>query len=304
MYKRFLYNKATNFLFKDSCKIFTFHRIETKNSNNYSFNEDLKVSKNFFEYFILNHLKEGYEFVSLEELILFKNKFSKKIAITFDDGYKDNFYNAYPILKKYNIPAIIYLSSNFINGNGKFWWFIIDDLIFKYDTLKFGNKSYKINSNLEKRKAFLEIRNFILSQNDSFYHNNFDNLFDKYLVDWKKLSCDLAMTWDHIRELLEDPLIDIGNHTYNHYPINKLSIENALHEIEMCNNDIKMKLNYTPKSFCYPFGMLDNSNFNSENLKLLGFTTGVTTRPFPISPILGFNQYEIDRINVTEDYFK
>ena len=63
MYKRFLYNKATNFLFKDSCKIFTFHRIETKNSNNYSFNEDLKVSKNFFEYFILNHLKKGYEFV-------------------------------------------------------------------------------------------------------------------------------------------------------------------------------------------------------------------------------------------------
>ena len=57
-----------------------------------------------------------YNIVSLEELTdLIKNK--KKIppmtvAVTFDDGYLDNYTHAYPVLKKYNIPAAIFVVIN------------------------------------------------------------------------------------------------------------------------------------------------------------------------------------------------
>ena len=45
------------------------------------------------------------------------NNYQKPIIITFDDGYKDVYTNAYPILKKYNIKANIYIISGWINGD-------------------------------------------------------------------------------------------------------------------------------------------------------------------------------------------
>jgi peptidoglycan/xylan/chitin deacetylase (PgdA/CDA1 family) len=42
------------------------------------------------------------------------------IAITLDDGYRDNYLNAYPILKKYNLPASIFLTAGMIGTNETF----------------------------------------------------------------------------------------------------------------------------------------------------------------------------------------
>ena len=71
-------------------------------------------------------LKKKYEIINFERLIqAFKeNKtLPKRTAIiTFDDGYKNNYTEAFPLLKKYNIPATIFLTTGHIETDNTFWW--------------------------------------------------------------------------------------------------------------------------------------------------------------------------------------
>jgi len=58
------------------------------------------------------------------------SKYNRKIAITFDDGYGNNFENAFPLLKKYNFNATIFLITDFIDG--------------KIGSENFGGENFKV----------------------------------------------------------------------------------------------------------------------------------------------------------------
>lgn len=78
---------------------------------------ELFVSPSNMEAQIKAMLNAGYTPITFEDLPR-ANQINKPVLLTFDDGYRDNYTELFPILKKYNVKATIFLISN-VTGASK-----------------------------------------------------------------------------------------------------------------------------------------------------------------------------------------
>ena len=110
--------------------------------------------------FLKSHHYNVLPLNSVATLIKEKKKIpSKTIAITFDDGYKDNYIYAFPILKKYNLPATIFIITDEVGRGDRLSW---DEIKTMQDSgiITFG--SHTLGSEpLINIKSEVELRNQI-----------------------------------------------------------------------------------------------------------------------------------------------
>lgn len=126
--------------FKGSGAILMLHRIAPIDEKKLPANENLKVSPEFLEHFILQAKDKGYEFISLDTLhqrLISQNLKSKFLCITLDDGYKDNLTYGLEIFEKHEIPFCIYVCTSFPQGSHDMWWFGLEDFLLQRDALNY-----------------------------------------------------------------------------------------------------------------------------------------------------------------------
>jgi peptidoglycan/xylan/chitin deacetylase (PgdA/CDA1 family) len=199
-----------------------------------------------------------------------------------DDGYSDNYYSAYPIFKKHNIPFTIYITTDFPDRKAILWWYMLEDLILNSNIIEFNflNKTLHFNcsSSEKKEQVFLEIRSLILEN-----EINKKMLLSLIFGDFEKKNQDLldqnALSWAHIIELSRDKLVTIGAHTISHKPLSKLNEIEAFSEIIESKERLENKIAKTVNHFAYPYGGTDTCGEREFLLvKRAGFKTATTIR--------------------------
>mgnify|MGYP003824504345 CR=1 FL=1 len=210
------------------------------------------------------YLQRHYKIISLEHLVESMAKgicLPKKTAvITFDDGYKDNYYYAYPILKNYCIPATFFLSTGHIGTGNLFWWDKIGYAIQHTDLDQLdldGIGAHSLRSADERKMAILRITER-LKKVPSEKMNSL--LKDLLAIACPEIPIDLGkkliMSWDDVREMSCDGFA-FGAHTANHPILTNMPLEQVEFEILQSKKDIEEKIGQKVTAFSYPGGCFD-----------------------------------------------
>jgi peptidoglycan/xylan/chitin deacetylase (PgdA/CDA1 family) len=282
---------------RSQVNIIMYHRVGT---NKEIWSVDAIDKPNFEKQ--MKYLIKTHQILSLEKLaqnLIEKKPLPKRTAVvTFDDGYKDNYKNAYPILKKYNIPATIFLTTGHINTDKLFWWDHLGYILLNTKLKQIHLENFGIilppllRNNKEAFDVIMERFNSIPEDKKCELIKKLENISDVDIP--KEIRKDKTLSWNEVKKMNENK-IDFGAHTVNHSILTKISLIQAEYEILQSKKDIEKRLNKPVTTFCYPNGLADD--FNSEIIDLLkknGFICAVTRIPKTIT--LKTNLYELGRI--------
>jgi len=200
------------------------------------------------------------------------------ICITFDDGYADNEQYALPILKKYGIPATVFVSTGFLNG-GRMWNDTVIEVLRNYsgsnlDLREIGLENYILESHSKRLAAVDDILRKIKHLDPGARVE----LVDKIQQHGNALPDDLMMTDAQIHSLARSD-IAIGAHTINHPILGSISAENARREIQGSKEYLESLLQQPIEAFAYPNGRPE-SDYGMEHRDLvseMGFKAAVST---------------------------
>ncbi|MBU1061872.1 MAG: polysaccharide deacetylase family protein [Candidatus Omnitrophica bacterium] len=275
--------------------IFTYHRVSGDSRNN----GYLSIPDYLFEQHV-RFIKHNFKVVSmLDGLETLQQGNSKDIyaTINLDDGYMDNYLYAYPILKKYHVPATVFLATDFIGKRHIFWW----DRVFRVvssrrvNSIEFHMDSKKMRFSLDG----MQKRFFVTNRINSFLKTKSEKEREIFIKDLEKSYPPVQDTvpavmlgWDEIKKMMGG-YISFGAHTKTHRDLRTLDDEEVLEELRGSKKEIEKRLGTEIAGFSYPFGVFD------ERVKALAEKAGFK---YARTTVQGFNHSGTDRfllINIT-----
>ncbi|MDQ3535826.1 MAG: polysaccharide deacetylase family protein [Bacteroidota bacterium] len=301
--------------------ILMYHRVADVSSDPWQ----LAVSpKNFEEHMqVLQKYSSCMKLQEMGKRIEKGKQLKKAVAVTFDDGYADNFLYAKPLLEKYNNPASIFVSTSFIGKNTEYWWDDLDRILLQPGKLpeelsiNISNKNFnwKLEGSTlyteEESKKYREWLNWEEAPTVRHYLYNAiwhllvtepDDEKERVLSEmalWAGLERDgrienRPLTVDQLQKLVKGNIVDVGGHTVSHPKLSSKSLDIQRQEILQGKIFLEDVLEKPIETFSYPFG-----DFTKETVPLVreaGFSCACTT----VSDIVRKQNtiYELPRLEV------
>ncbi len=163
------------------------------------------------------------------------------VAVTFDDGYRDNLVHALPALESADVPATIYVTTGPIGTARAFWWDELASLI--------------LQAGLDREEIFTRwraMRRLPEADREAAMHEVRALTGHASPLDYD--DDDRVMNHDELREIGGHPLITLGAHTVTHPVLSSLSVADQRDEITGSRDQLQEIIGRPVTSFAYPFG--------------------------------------------------
>ncbi|TCS44109.1 polysaccharide deacetylase family protein [Reinekea marinisedimentorum] len=267
---------------KNKLWVLMYHRILPKDDPRASLEEPGMIVTPDTLNMHITELKKLFEIVDLEDWL---NRFKlgeklppKACAITFDDGWLDNYEYALPILKAHQAPATLFAVANKIGTCFRFWPNIVIELIAMgaHNQLRL-HPMFEQATQLAKHAFSAESAAECIKQLKKYSEDEIYTALNS--IEWQESfnqSRPALMDWQQLNEMQASGLVNTGSHTCSHRRLNKELSESALQqEVVESRRILQQKLGTEINLFCFP-----NGDYNEQaiNLTKQNYLAAVTTQ--------------------------
>lgn len=247
-------------------------------------------------------------------------EFSRKIAsgepfasrtclVTFDDAWYDNMEYALPLLRKYGVPAVLFVPTDFPGGGRYFWYDRLNRLLFyawQHQGLAdeiFDRLGAREVLTLNERDARAAIRAVVSNIKHSFDEAAIDATIKELQAVLARKRPDLCLhgedyflTWAQLATLSKSEVFYIGSHTVSHTSMTEIDLKTASEELARSKLEIQRRLGQEPALFAYPNG--DVNTQLADLVRDTGYALAFTTEEGFVSTRC--SPWLIRRINMFE----
>jgi peptidoglycan/xylan/chitin deacetylase (PgdA/CDA1 family) len=244
-------------------------------------------------------LTKNFECVSSEHLRNYRRRAARtQVLLTFDDGFRNNFDVARPILLKYRVPALFFVSSRHAERGRYLWFSYLRALKKHFPSEGFDFRGKRIDMRPEAREASIQqLREFLLTLRPhpaAMYRAIEDEL--PRIEDFMSAAqlndeCE-GMTGEQVAELAANPLFSIGCHTVDHPYLPRCEPAEMCRQISENKSWLQAVAGVRCDAIAYPLGDYDGAVL--ELCRKLMFSRG-----YALTALLRSTpEFEIPRIGI------
>jgi peptidoglycan/xylan/chitin deacetylase (PgdA/CDA1 family) len=230
--------------------------------------------------------------------------------VTFDDGWRDTFTEAGPLLKQYGVPAVVFLPVDFIGTDGMFWQEQLGRSMYeawercrqdgafraRLEAVLPASLAAALSADASHVRELIKSRVNELKSQPSIDPRALGRALRAELGADRQASIDAFMDWNDVRAMAAAGTT-FGGHSTTHRIMTTLSQDEILHEVQTCRDAIERELGDRALTFSYPNG--DFNDHASRTVRDAGFRVSFSTRPGVVSA--EDDRFAIRRVNVHED---
>lgn len=244
---------------------------------------------------------------------------SPRVAVTFDDGYADNFTNAKPILLQNEIPATVFVATGFVGSIQTPYWDELANIFLQTPALppkltlqvngqikswEFGGESsIDLTWNVLQKSTFVRQSAYqaLCTHLRSLPSHARENVMKK-VREWSGFDETVTaenrfMTVEQLQQITDEGVVEIGAHTITHPNLACLPVQEQRREIVAGKHQLEEMTGHKVSSFAYPYGGRDS--YTRETVQIIqeeGF--GCACSNYGGTVWFGSNRYQLPRMLV------
>jgi peptidoglycan/xylan/chitin deacetylase (PgdA/CDA1 family) len=290
--------------------IFMLHHVRPGGDGDFQPNRHLEVTPGFLRAMLAHLRSQGIDIVTMDEVHrrLIERNFSRRFAcFTLDDGYRDNREFALPVLREFDAPCTLYITSDFAEGSGRLWWIALEMAIARADSIEVpvGGVQNRLDtiSASAKQTAFDRLHDWLRCLPEHDLQREVHALCVRHGVDNASICRDLCMSWEELKACAGERLVTVGAHSISHCNLAQQSEAVASEELSVSRARIEAALQRPVVHFAYPYGDRQAAGVREFALaRAAGYKTAVTTRPGMVFPESGRHLTALPRVSLNGNF--